>query len=311
MLLWVTSALAADTGCDEGRLARLPADIRGLPPGQIVAESASALAEACRGWSDVLETAGDAAEVSPERRRALDLELAKHDTRWLESCPDGERVLNESMRMTRIDGRAHVWDGCNLERLQVFGRDEWVNGLDGLLVLPMAASVLLPEVGVDFEVSRVVVRGLAGLPPPLEAAKRELAMPSNAELAAADEVARVTPAALAPTAPLASDASPTPALEEPAAGPPSLVTVPPAFLEGGQAKVHWSSASLVAGGTCVTRIRVGPTGEMAKITFLECADALQADVTRAAQQSRYRVAMAGEYPATGAFRTRWTVPGSE
>lgn len=317
MLLWLGSALAADSYCSEARLATLEDEVRGLQPGQIVAASAAALEDACRGWNDMLEAAGDIAVVSPERRRALDMEVAKRDARWLEGCPDGEKVLSASIRMPRADGRAAVWDGCELDRLQVFTREEWVNGLDGLLVMPIAASVLLPEVGIDFEVSEIVVRGLAGLPPPPEASKRTIAMPTMEELAAADEAARTTPKVPVPVVVPAVLPTPVPVpVAVPSAEPEvpstttSVVTIPPAFREGGQVKPRWSSAALVAGGSCVARIRVGPTGEMVKITFIECPDLLQPAVTKAAQQSKYRPAMAGEYPATGAFRARWTVPGS-
>jgi hypothetical protein len=303
VLLWVTTAFAGEAGCDEARLSALRDELRGLPPGRMVAASAAALADACRGWNDVLEAAGDVAVVSPERRRALDLEVAKHDDRWLEACPDGAGVLSASLRMTRTDGRAAVWDGCGLDRLQAFERQEWIDGLDGLLVLPIAAAVLLPEVGIDAETRRIVVRGLAGLPPVASPPKPVIV----AELAAAPVVPppapAIAPAAIAPD-PTAATARTGGTVN------PSVVTDPPGFLEGGQASVRWSREALVTGGTCVTRIRVDPTGALAKLTFLECPEPLQTDVSRAAEQSRYRPALAGEYPATGAFRARWTVPGS-
>jgi hypothetical protein len=163
VILWVASALAAEPGCVVGRLSALANEARDLDARQVVGASAAALAEACRGWNDVLEAADEIAVASSERRWALDLTIATYDRSWLEVCPDGEGVLREAIRMTRADGRAHLWDGCGLDRLAGISRDEWVAALDGLLVLPLTAAVLLPEVGVDDATRDVVVRGLVGL----------------------------------------------------------------------------------------------------------------------------------------------------
>ncbi|MEQ1507782.1 MAG: hypothetical protein ABMB14_36475, partial [Myxococcota bacterium] len=196
MWFLVRIASAAEPTCHVGRLDALAEALTGATASKAVAISAGTFEEACTGWSDVVEAAGDIAVVSPERRRAIDLAVATHDDRWREACAGGARALTESMSMTRQEGRAHLWDACALDALGMFTRDEWVSTLDGLVVLPLSAAVLLPEAGIDHDLTVVMVRGLAGLPGPALPAGTGTTGPED-EPAVAD-VADVAPEAPAP-----------------------------------------------------------------------------------------------------------------
>jgi hypothetical protein len=153
--------------CDVGALAAGIDGLHQLDPVERVARSAGALEVGCRGFGRALEAAGDVSVVSPERRRSLDLALGARDDLWRELCPAGPRALRESARMSHRDGRAHLWDECGLAdqpELAGITREEWVERLEGMLILPLEAAVILREIH-DADLSEIVVRGLVGLAP--------------------------------------------------------------------------------------------------------------------------------------------------
>ncbi len=103
--------------------------------------------------------------ATPEQVLLVDLQTGVMDAwDWERTCEGGQLALSMATKLSPAEGRALLWEKCDLQRMGAFGQVEWTSGR-GPIVIPLIAWLVLTEGGATSADVRPIVRSLARLPP--------------------------------------------------------------------------------------------------------------------------------------------------
>jgi hypothetical protein len=161
MTTW-TVALALAGPCDVDTLSALAsvAVFQGPHP---VERAAGRVEAACTGA--LAERAGQIAAAPPAERSSRDADLARAmPTEWTLACEGSLLALSDALRAPADERRPTLWRRCGLERQSWFSEAEWASA-DGTIALALITGHTLQSDQAPADVTRALVRALAGLEP--------------------------------------------------------------------------------------------------------------------------------------------------
>jgi hypothetical protein len=164
--MWSLFAAVASAAapCDVSRADGVLQALRQVDAEQRPLLAAAYVAESCKVPAGLAKALTDLAGVPPEMRALIVMKAAADDPALiLSACKGGPRVLAENVALAPADKRAHLWDGCGLERHAAVDRATFVaaSGGDGLLYALTAQAV---SGSASEPVVREALRAIAGAP---------------------------------------------------------------------------------------------------------------------------------------------------
>lgn len=164
MIVWMmTAALAAKVTCDPAALDKGVGVLAQLEARHHVDLAAAAILEGCKPPESLATGRAQLAQVSPDHRPMIDMQLTTLAPARVEaSCPGGLKALGEMIALAPDKKRAHVWSRCKTALAPIVTEAEW-SGATGLIAAPLIFGPWLFELGAKPEAARALGRALVGL----------------------------------------------------------------------------------------------------------------------------------------------------
>ncbi len=283
-LFFLSTAMAAP--CDRGAVQEIVEALDEAPGDMRASMATMGIAQACTGSPGLTAAALALVQSPPDYAPMLDAKAVLDDPHlWLKLCPNGLEVAQTVVQVAPQEKRGVLWSGCNLADTHWFSGKEW-SAATGTAFVPLMAGQALRDSRIQPDVTRTVVRALAGIGGSSRSPARDDA-PLMFEPPS-------LPVDIIPVEAGWGDLEPSPAATK--AG----------FVE--RPSVKWRAKARKSGKrVCRLEITVRKSGALGKVDWSACPEALRKDVEKALNKASYRTSTQNGVAVRSSFRTRFKI----